>query len=131
MIYSLIAGLTHLLRRFLDLTPGEIQMLSALSQKDSQAIVQVANERRRLAAGETDTQALEATATLNDSDMQRRIAEHERQVRATFGKAVQEAECKREQKQAEQQVHKQKRSARIAISGEPDNKAPRISRASF
>ncbi|MBX4558842.1 DNA primase [Klebsiella pneumoniae] len=37
----------------------------------------------------------------------------ERQVRATVGKAVQEAERKREQKQAEQQVHKQKRSARI------------------
>ena len=89
------------------------QLLSALSQKDSQAIVQVANERGRLAAGETDTQALEATATLNDSDMQRRIAEHERQVRATFSKAVQEAERKREQKQAEQQVHKKKRSARI------------------
>ncbi|MFT2112504.1 zincin-like metallopeptidase domain-containing protein [Marinomonas sp. 2405UD68-3] len=37
----------------------------------------------------------------------------ERQVRATVGKAVQEAERKREQKQTEQQVHKQKRSARI------------------
>ena len=37
----------------------------------------------------------------------------ERRVRATVGKAVQEAERKREQKQAEQQVHKQKRSARI------------------
>ncbi|TOK33231.1 DNA primase, partial [Vibrio parahaemolyticus] len=37
----------------------------------------------------------------------------ERQVRATVGKAVQEAQRKREQKQAEQQVHKQKRSARI------------------
>jgi len=37
----------------------------------------------------------------------------ERQVRATVGKAVQEAEHKREQKQTEQQVHKQKRSARI------------------
>lgn len=37
----------------------------------------------------------------------------ERQVRATVGKAVQEAARKREQKQAEQQVHKQKRSARI------------------
>ena len=55
------------------------QLLSALSQEDSQAIAQVANKRRRLAAGEMDTQALEATATLNDSDMQRRIAEHERQ----------------------------------------------------
>ena len=52
------------------------QLLSTLSQEDSQAIVQVANERRRLAAGETDTQALEATTTLNDSDMQRGIAEH-------------------------------------------------------
>ena len=37
----------------------------------------------------------------------------ERQLRATVGKAVQEAERKREQKQAEQQVHKQKRSVRI------------------
>jgi len=38
------------------------QLLSALSQEDSQAIVQVANERRRLAAGETDAQAFEETA---------------------------------------------------------------------
>lgn len=38
------------------------QLLSALSQEDSQAINQVANERRRLAAGETDAQAFEETA---------------------------------------------------------------------
>lgn len=38
------------------------QLLSTLSQDDSQALSQVANERRRLVAGETDVQAFEETA---------------------------------------------------------------------